>query len=213
MARVGCRRTFRRGRGRACGSRPRGRRTIHSSVALPSGKLAVRGVGEVLRRSTSSSCDLGHRWCGGAAGWSAGAGRTHTLPCVRAFGLPGRSASSGSTTNGSGSKSISICSIASAAVSFVHRRDRQDRLALVERLVGEPALAERARDDALAEIGTFDHRRAGRRPSGSPSRRASPAPRSCRCRVTRACGIGLRSSLAEQHARRRGSPRRISPCR
>ena len=46
-----------------------------------------------------------------------GAGRTQTLPCVLALGAPGRRLSRGSTTKGSGSQSIWLFSIASAAVA------------------------------------------------------------------------------------------------
>src|ERR1019366_5836489 len=54
---------------------------------------------------------------GGFPGVGGGAGgRTHTLPSDLGFGPPGRRVASGSTTNGSGSKSILIFSIASAAV-------------------------------------------------------------------------------------------------
>ena len=43
--------------------------------------------------------------------------RTQTLPSVLAFGPPGRRLTSGSTTNGSGSRSSRIFSMASAAVT------------------------------------------------------------------------------------------------
>jgi hypothetical protein len=42
---------------------------------------------------------------------------------------------------------------------FVNRRDGQDRVADIQRLVGQPALAERAGDDPFAEVGAFDDRR------------------------------------------------------
>src|SRR6266852_6083198 len=59
---------------------------------------------------------------GGAAGRSPGfgggaGGRYHVLPPTLGFGPPGRSVSRGSIANGSGSKSILIFSIASAAVN------------------------------------------------------------------------------------------------
>ena len=111
--------------------------TFHSSVCLAERQLAVGRRGEVLRRSTSAPGPCGPAGGGrrlpGCAG-GAGAGRTQTLPCVRALGPPGRRLSIGSTTNGSGSYSIWIVSIASAAVSFVHRRDGENRLADVQRL-------------------------------------------------------------------------------
>ncbi len=53
----------------------------------------------------------------GAAALRRLAGRAQTFPSVRGFGPPGRRVSSGSMTKGSGSKSISIFSMASAAVS------------------------------------------------------------------------------------------------
>ena len=48
---------------------------------------------------------------------SGAGGRIQTLPCVRAFAPPGRRLSIGSTENGSGSYSMTIFSMASAAVS------------------------------------------------------------------------------------------------
>ena len=59
---------------------------------------------------------------GGLGGFSPGlagppGGLTQILPSVRGFGPPGRRLSSGSTTNGRCSNSISMASMASAAVS------------------------------------------------------------------------------------------------
>ena len=53
------------------------------------------------------------------------------LACA-ALAPPGRRLSSGSTTKGSGSMSILIFSMASAAGQFVDGRDGQDRLALID---------------------------------------------------------------------------------
>ena len=72
---------------------------------------------------------------------------------MRAFGRPGRSESSGSTLKGSGSQSMSIFSIASSGGDLVDCGDSQNRLALVDRFIGERFLAKRARLDGLTEVG------------------------------------------------------------
>ena len=79
----------------------------------------------------------------------------------------------------------------------------------VERIVGQAALAERARDDALAEGGAFDNGRQNRRPSVSPSRRH----RRGRARVDRiTCrGIGLRRAANSLPSTRKSSA--FSPSR
>ena len=124
--------------------RPLVRRLAHRQLAL----------GRTRRsRPRSTSAPALRRGGGGAprppAGVGGAGGRPQTLPSARAFGPPGRRLTSGSTTNGSGSNSIWICSIASAAVSLVDRGDGENRLAFVERLVGQRALAFRVGADGL----------------------------------------------------------------
>src|ERR1700687_2465601 len=81
--------------------------TCHSSVSLPSGKRPA------LNSSKSSLVHLWVRNSGGVTagglspGFVGGGGtRTQTFPSVLAFGPPGRRLTSGSTTNGKGSRSI-----------------------------------------------------------------------------------------------------------
>ena len=93
---------------------------------------------------------------------------------------------------------------------LVDGRDREDRLALIHRLVGERPLALGVRLDALAEVGHDVGRRrevVGGQDAFTPGI-ASAALASMR--VTRACGIGLSSSLRTA-CPRRGSLRRTSP--
>ena len=109
---------------------------------------------------------------------------------------PGRRLSTGSTTNGSGSRSSVDALDRLGGRDLVDRGDGENRLALIERLVGQRALG-------AAQVGQIvggeDRLDAGH----------APAPRACRCSRTRACGIGLRSSLRTA-CRRRDSPRRTS---
>ena len=81
-------------------------------------QTALLGLGEV-RLGPLELRDVGRHHSGRAARRIRRrlAPRTQTLPSVLAFGPPGRRLTSGSTTNGSGSKSSRIFSIASAAVS------------------------------------------------------------------------------------------------
>ena len=74
---------------------------------------------ESLRPNGANGRREGNVWIPAAppAPGAAGAAGNQTLPSSRPLAPPGRRLSTGSTTNGSGSRSISIRSIASAAVN------------------------------------------------------------------------------------------------
>ena len=186
------------------------------------GVLARAAAGHRSAAAKSSSVHFSS-WTFGPAGGAlrrraepapaAAPGAPTRCPGFARSGRPAAALAIGSTTKGSGSQSIWIFSIASAAVSFVHGGHGEDRLALVERLVGQAALAERAGDDAFAEVGALDDRPADRRPSriaftpGIASGRArvdADAP----WRAASGSGAAWRTACP-----RRGSPRRTSPPR
>ena len=83
----------------------------HSAWASPSGRRAPPAAANA---SAVHFCSL-TTFLGGLPG-SDGVSRTITLPSRRALGPPGRRLSSGSSANGSGSRSTLIFSIASAAI-------------------------------------------------------------------------------------------------
>ena len=100
-----------------------------------------------------SSCDLGRGGrrrprCRGAGAVRGVGTSPRRCPRPRVRRRRAAGSSSGSTTNGSGSKSMSIFSIASAAVSSSTAATRENRLALIERLVRQ----RRARPVVLAAI-------------------------------------------------------------
>ena len=89
-----------------------------------------------------SSLDLRWRRPAAFSGLEAEpAPRTQTLPSARGFGPPGRRVSSGSMTNGKRFEIDLDFFDGLGGGQFVHGRHRQNRLALVQRLVGERPLA------------------------------------------------------------------------
>ena len=85
----------------------------HSSGVLPIGRRPWS------YSANSAAVHFNVSIAGGDTGWPGcgGCGRPQMLPSSRAFGPPGRRLTSGSTTNGSCSQSISTSSIAFDAVS------------------------------------------------------------------------------------------------
>ena len=116
------------------------------------------------------------------------------MPVSRAFALPGRRLAIGSTENGSGSNSITIFSIASVAVSSsTAARARIGSPSYIGSIVSPRSL--------IALATTFSPRLA---PAAAPGKSSTvriaftPGIASAALvssRVTRACGIGLSSSL------------------
>ena len=141
--------------------------TSHSSVTSPS-------VGRVPR-STSDQSTLVHVT-------SFSSRPSSVFPSRRAFAPPGRRLSSGSSANGSGSRSICTCSIASAAASSV--------TAAIAK-IGSPSYS-----GSLVSICSPGASTAGR---SSAVRIASTPGIASAARVsrfrTRPCGIGLSSSF------------------
>ena len=185
--------------------------TTHSSVCLPSGSWPSPAAAKSssVHFSSWTLGPGGSRRAGCAAGWR---GRTQTLPCVRAFGRPGPQALDRIDHEGQRLVFDVDALDRLGRRQLVDGRDRENRLALVERLVGQAALAERAGDDAFAEVGALDDRRQivdgeDRLHAGHRQRRARvDAARRARA----ASGSGAASRTASP---RRGSPRRTSPCR
>ena len=99
------------------------------------GRLAHRQVGHALSSAKSASVHLSSVTTGGPGACAlepaAASRRCHR---VRGFGPPGRSVSSGSTTKGSGSKSISNFLDRFRGREFVDRGHGENRLALINRL-------------------------------------------------------------------------------
>ena len=146
-------------------------------------QLAVAGRGEVL----VGPLQLLHLRPGGAAGAAPAAGRrrrgrTQTLPS-RARVRAARPQALERIDDERQRLELDLDRLDRfGRGELVDGRDREDRLALVERLVGQAALAERAGDDAFAEVGAVDDGRQivggeDRLDAGHRQRRAA-----CRCR-------------------------------
>ena len=110
----------------------------HSSGALPIGR-PPSGAAAKSCSVHFSVCSFGRGGGPPAPGAAGGAGY-QTLPSVRPLAPPGRRLSIGSTTNGSGSRSHVDPLDRFGRGQLVDRGDGENRLALIERLVGERAL-------------------------------------------------------------------------
>ena len=130
----------------------------------------------------------------------AGRRRCRRCPAVRAFGAAGAQALERIDDEGQRLE-LDVDAVRSPRPPSSRRRRRRPESARPRRRGSSVSAASAAAAAAAAPV----RRAASAAPAApgrssavqdAPSRPASPAPRSCRCCATRACGIGLSSSLA-----------------